>query len=192
MANHDTERTSDDGLFHPEGSPEAGGPTPAADAGPDPQLPRRKFQHGALAAMAGVYGCGLAAAALTYLSPFPRGRHKESLDAGDSSQFAPGGEPKAFRLNDRLVWVLHDGEAIRAFDAKCTHFECNVVWPSPDEKDYETYRGSFKCRCHGARFDRAGRPTRPPAREPLRELEIADLVATNGKVVVLDRVKETG
>jgi Rieske Fe-S protein len=130
-----------------------------------------------------VYGAGFLAAAVRFLSPFPRGRRQERLDVGEVGEFEPGGPPARVDFNGRRVFVLHDGDALRAFDAECTHLACRVDW-----KDEQ---GAFYCPCHGAVFDRRGRPRCGPAVDPLREYWIADPSETEGRVTLLDRLRES-
>jgi cytochrome b6-f complex iron-sulfur subunit len=146
-------------------------------------MTRRAFQHLVLVVLPLVYGAGFLAAAVRFLSPFPRGRRQERMDVGELSDYEPDARPKRVDFNGRRVFVLHDGDALRAFDAECTHLACGVAWNEE--------QGAFYCACHGAMFDRRGRPTCGPAVEPLREYWIADPSETEGKVTLLDRMRES-
>jgi Rieske Fe-S protein len=143
-------------------------------------MTRRLFQHLALVLFPLTYGAGLLAAALRYLAPLPRGRREESIEAGKAVEFEAG-LVRRLDFNESSVWVLHDGSAFRALDAKCTHLGCNVAWRGAEK--------AFVCPCHGARFDRTGKATKMPATGSLRELRIADPAQNGGKVIVLDQVK---
>ena len=143
-------------------------------------MERRTFQHFWLLLLPVVYGAGIVTGALRFLRPLPRGRRQERLEVGSASEFTTTSEPKSFLFNRRKVWVLHDGSAIRAFDAECSHLACNVQWSAGE--------GSFRCNCHNAGFRRDGTVLRSPAREPLKEFDVE--VSANGEeVVVLDRLK---
>ena len=145
-------------------------------------MTRRLFQHFTLFVAPLVYASGAVIGAVKFLSPLPTKPRQKKLDAGPVTDYPPGGVPKEFLFNDRKVFVLHDGEAIRAYDAQCTHLACNVNLPRRDPSS------GFHCTCHGARFNRVGAPLPgSPTKVPLDEYELGDLTA--GQVVVLDRVK---
>ena len=142
---------------------------------------RSWFRHLSLLVVPLVYGAGVVVGALRFLSPLPSKPREPRLDAGRVDEFSPNRPPKVFEFNDRKVYVLHDGAAIRAFDAECTHLACNVVI-------HDDVTRGFKCHCHGARFDRRGEPTAGPTKVPLEEFELADFAG--GQVIVLDRIKK--
>ena len=144
-------------------------------------MKRRTFQHLGLLLLPLVYSGGILAAIHRFLSPLPKARRQERLVAGDVAAFSPDSHPRAFVFNHRKVWVLHDGEEIRAFDAECTHLACNVNWIEDE--------GAFACPCHNAGFQRHGQVARPPATKPLKEYEVHLEPGKPLKVIVLDRLK---
>ena len=77
------------------------------------------------------------------------------------------------------MYVLKVADSLRAFDAKCTHLDCNVNWE----------RGRFLCPCHNGEFDSSGKVTRKPPLDPLREFALAEDDGS-GAVVILDRYIE--
>jgi nitrite reductase/ring-hydroxylating ferredoxin subunit len=69
---------------------------------------------------------------------------------------AAGGEVLMVRLAD---------ETVVAFDRRCPHLGCPVVWAAERER--------FECPCHHAAFDaRTGRPLHGPPRHGLTPVEV--------------------
>lgn len=62
----------------------------------------------------------------------------------------------------RVVYLVRDGDRVRALSAVCTHLGCRVAW-----HDAERH---FKCPCHGGRFTGAGQVAGGPPPRPLDEL----------------------
>ncbi|MEC9348654.1 MAG: ubiquinol-cytochrome c reductase iron-sulfur subunit [Planctomycetota bacterium] len=146
-------------------------------------MTRRMFEHLALLLFPLVYAGGLVVAAVNFLRPLPRRPRQAKLQLEqDRSYFdAVGAEPVPVQFNGKKVYVLKVGDSLRAFDAKCTHLDCNVNWN-------KGVRG-FHCPCHGGAFDTSGKVTRKPPQEPLREFALADDDGS-GAVVLLDRYLE--
>ena len=144
-------------------------------------MTRRMFEHLALLLFPLVYAGGLVVAAVNFLRPLPRRPRQEKLQLEqDRSYFdAVGAEPVPVQFNGKKVYVLKVGDSLRAFDAKCTHLDCNVNWK----------KGAFHCPCHGGAFDISGKVTRKPPQEPLREFALAEEDGS-GAVVLLDRYLE--
>ena len=143
-------------------------------------MTRRMFEHLALLLFPLVYAGGLVVAAVNFLRPLPRRPRQAKLQLEqDRSYFdAVDAEPVPVQFNGKKVYVLKVGDSLRAFDAKCTHLDCNVNWMQAE-------RG-FHCPCHGGAFDSSGKVTRKPPQEPLREFALAEDDGS-GAVVLLDR-----
>jgi len=124
------------------------------------------------------YAAGAVALVLRFLSPLPRARAQESLDVGRIDDIR-GSPPRRLLFNGRSIYVLADGEEIRAFDAECTHSGGNVNWVSGSQ--------CFKCPLHGAVFSRRGVPIAGPTRRPLREYRV--VAPADGPVLVLNELK---
>lgn len=60
-------------------------------------------------------------------------------------------------------WLRKDEKGVRALSVVCPHLGCAVDW-SPEEKRY-------RCPCHDARFDAAGKRISGPAPRDMDELE---------------------
>ena len=146
-------------------------------------MTRRMFEHLALLLFPLVYAGGLVVAAVNFLRPLPRRPRQAKLQLEqDRSYFdAVDAEPAKVQFNGKKVYVLKVGDSLRAFDAKCTHLDCNVNWN-------KGVRG-FHCPCHGGAFDSSGKVTRKPPQEPLREFALAEDDGS-GTVVLLDRYLE--
>ncbi len=147
-------------------------------------MTRRTFQHFGLLLFPVTYGAGLLGASLRFLAPLPAGRREKELEVGERSEFGPDQDPVRVEFNGSVVYVLNDGVKLRAFDAKCPHFGCNVNWPQATDPDFDDYKGTFRCPCHNAGFDRQGRWFRMPANENLTEFAV---IEAGGKVIVLDK-----
>ena len=62
----------------------------------------------------------------------------------------------------RVVYLVREGDRVRALSAVCTHLGCRVAW-----HDAERH---FKCPCHGGRFTGVGHVAGGPPPRPLDEL----------------------
>ncbi len=146
-------------------------------------MTRRMFEHLALLLFPLVYAGGLVVAAVNFLRPLPRRPRQAKLQLEEDRSYfdAVDAEPVPVQFNGKKVYVLKVGDSLRAFDAKCTHLDCNVNW-------MEGERG-FHCPCHGGAFDTSGKVTRKPPQEPLREFALAEDDGS-GTVVLLDRYLE--
>lgn len=142
-------------------------------------MTRRMFEHLALLLFPLVYAGGLVVAAVNFLRPLPRRPRQAKLQLEqDRSYFDAVAEPVPVQFNGKKVYVLKVGDSLRAFDAKCTHLDCNVNWN-------KGARG-FHCPCHGGAFDTSGKVVRKPPQEPLREFALAEDDGS-GAIVLLDR-----
>lgn len=77
------------------------------------------------------------------------------------------------------AWLARDEGGYYALDAHCTHLGCVVGLASTGETGYE-------CGCHGSQFDRSGRATHGPAKDPLRHLS---LELDEEGILVIDRAQ---
>ncbi len=112
------------------------------------QINRRQFVLGVVSA-AGVAGlCSCAS-----IGPVnPPGK----VDIGPLSDYALDGIREKFATSHGIMLVTFGGRLV-ATSSICTHKGCVIE----KEKD------SFKCPCHGSRYDRAGIVQEGPARDPL-------------------------
>lgn len=82
------------------------------------------------------------------------------------------------------VFVVRQGQGVRALSALCTHQPCSLVWnPSG---------GSLDCPCHGARFGLDGELKLNVYPYPLPGLPQAVARVRNGRVEVLGTASEAG
>ncbi len=144
-------------------------------------MTRRMFEHLALLLFPLVYAGGLLTAAVNFLLPLPRRPRQAKLQLDEDRAYFDGADapPVSVEFNGRKVYVLKVADSLRAFDAKCTHLDCNVNWK----------RDRFLCPCHNGEFDSSGKVTRKPPQDPLREFAIAEDDGS-GAVVILDRYIE--
>jgi len=126
-------------------------------------MTRRMFEHLALLFFPVAYAGGLLAAALNFLMPLPRRPRQSKLELDQKRDyFDDASEPIELELNGKKIYVLKVGDSLRAFDARCTHLDCNVRWKE----------GAFVCPCHNGQFNASGEVTRKPPPTPLQEFEI--------------------
>ena len=126
-------------------------------------MTRRMFEHLALLFFPVAYAGGLLAAALNFLMPLPRRPRQSKLELDQKRDyFDDASEPIELELNGKKIYVLKVGDSLRAFDARCTHLDCNVRWKE----------GAFVCPCHNGQFNASGEVTRKPPPAPLQEFEI--------------------
>ena len=144
-------------------------------------MTRRMFEHLALLLFPLVYAGGLLTAAVNFLLPLPRRPRQAKLQLDEDRSYfdGAGAPPISVEFNGRKVYVLKVADSLRAFDAKCTHLDCNVNWK----------RGRFLCPCHSGEFDSSGKVTRKPPQDPLKEFALAEDDGS-GAVVILDRYIE--
>jgi menaquinol-cytochrome c reductase iron-sulfur subunit len=64
------------------------------------------------------------------------------------------------------VWILRDGDKLRAFSTVCPHLGCGV--------DYEADTTKFRCPCHQSIFAIDGKAETGPSPRGMDELELAE------------------
>ena len=75
------------------------------------------------------------------------------------------------------VWLVREGDEVRAFSAVCPHLGCSVnAVPAPDGKG-----GGFACPCHTSSFDPTGKRTSGPSP---RDLDVLQTKIEDGHVAV--------
>ena len=75
------------------------------------------------------------------------------------------------------VWLVRDGEKVRAFSAVCPHLGCSVnAVPAADGKS-----AGFACPCHTSSFSPDGKRTSGPSP---RDLDVLETKIEDGHVVV--------
>lgn len=101
-------------------------------------------------------------------APVSYGAPSRSL-LGSPDRYPPG---VLTWVENARVFVLHDGEGLRAISATCTHLGCTV----------RRQDSGFVCPCHGSRYDDQGRVLGGPAPRPLRYVELS--LDRRGRLVV--------
>ena len=125
--------------------------TPEAKA-PEASPDRRDFLWKVGCAALGVAAVEAAGATLRFAkAPVSYGPAQRRA-LGDLSRFPPGAP---VYVEDAGVFVLRDGQGLRALSATCTHLGCTV------RTDAES--GGFVCPCHGSRYDKEGKVIAGPA-----------------------------
>jgi cytochrome b6-f complex iron-sulfur subunit len=107
---------------------------------------------------------------LRFLSFEPSGNEETIIPLGLPGEFARG---SLVYVEVARAYVGRDEQGLYAVDAVCPHLGCLVEL----EK-----KGSFKCPCHGSRFDAEGEPKTGPATTSLRYLYL--WVEQDGRLMV--------
>lgn len=76
-------------------------------------------------------------------------------------------------VEQRTVFLVKDGDGVKALSATCTHLGCRVAWDAAGKE--------FRCPCHGGRFDASGKVTGGP---PPRGLDVVATRVDGGRVFV--------
>ncbi|CAN90523.1 hypothetical protein sce0366 [Sorangium cellulosum So ce56] len=168
------------GLAHepgPHGVPASAG---APSAGPAPEERR-----GALKALVAIGGLACAGAIAVPAASFiaapaagsagAAGGRERWVRVGRLADLPPG-EPRRLKVigeerdaftvaKDQMlgaIWVIREGEKIRAMSATCPHLGCGIEL-NDDKK-------SFNCPCHASRFGLSGAPETGPSPRPMDPL----------------------
>ena len=64
----------------------------------------------------------------------------------------------------QTVFLVRDGDQVKALSATCTHLGCQVRW----EREHKR----FQCPCHGGAYDAHGRVVAGPPPRPLDTIEV--------------------
>lgn len=136
---------------------------------------RRRLLGGVVTSIAGAIGAALASLlGGAVVSPGLSARRQSWTDAGPLADVAdkrPTELALALEREDgyrvvrdrKVVYLVRDGEKVRAFSATCTHLGCRVAWHDAENE--------FHCPCHGGRFDKHGAVTGGPPPTGLHELQ---------------------
>lgn len=73
----------------------------------------------------------------------------------------------------RVVYLVREGDDVRALSAVCTHLGCRIAWHDAERQ--------FKCPCHGGCFSMAGAVVAGP---PPRPLDAVPARVDGGRVMV--------
>jgi len=82
-----------------------------------------------------------------------------TIDAGPVINYCADGVYS--RFSDQGFFVVRQAQKLQALSAFCTHRRCKLM----TEAD-----SSFYCKCHGSKFDPAGKVTEGPAKRNLPQL----------------------
>ena len=75
----------------------------------------------------------------------------------------------------QTVFLVRDGDQVKALSATCTHLGCQVRW------DHEGKR--FRCPCHGGAYDAHGRVIEGPPPRPLDTIDVRVEPSTDSLLV---------
>jgi len=87
----------------------------------------------------------------------------------------PEGTPISFRSGAIEGFLIRTGQDVKALSAVCTHMGCIL--------NYSKFRNRFECPCHGATFEKDGRPS-DQYTSPLPPLPTLQVRVEKGQVQV--------
>ncbi|MGK4007719.1 Rieske (2Fe-2S) protein [Sorangium sp. So ce1036] len=157
---------------------------PASAGAPSPGAPPGE-RRGALKALVAIGGLAYAGAIAVPAASFLAGSTSGGAGAGGGRERwvriarlddLPAGEPRRLQVigderdaftvaKDQLlgsVWILREGEKVRAMSATCPHLGCAI--------DLNDDKKSFNCPCHASRFALSGVPETGPSPRPMDPL----------------------
>lgn len=151
-----------------------------------PGSSRRRFLTAFIAISAAAIPASLAALAGRFLLGIRAGKNgSRTLALGSIADFPCGGAPVErileysaadgyFRSDRReRIYIVHDGDSVRALSATCSHLGCGVSW--------DASAGLFRCPCHGGTYHRDGTVAGGP---PPRPLTAIATTISDGKLTV--------
>jgi len=122
-----------------------------------------KLTRDGLLTLAGLLGLGGVIRFFSYQTDPPP---PTEINLGPSSNYLPGS--RTLLANAPAVLINTDG-SFTAISLVCTHLGCTL----------ESKNEGFECPCHGSRFDTQGKVKRGPASQPLRKLQVEELLDGN-------------
>ncbi|WP_437734698.1 ubiquinol-cytochrome c reductase iron-sulfur subunit [Sorangium sp. So ce1335] len=163
---------------------EPGVPGAPTNAGAPLGAPPPEERRGALKALVAIGGLAYAGALAAPAATFLAGPAAAGGSAGGRERWVrvgrlddlPPGEPRRLKVigeerdaftvaKDQMlgaIWVIREGEKIRAMSASCPHLGCGIEL-NDDKK-------SFNCPCHASRFALSGAPETGPSPRPMDPL----------------------
>ncbi len=148
------------------------------------EISRRRFMRGAFLGTMGAFLTGAAGTYLLFFWPKKVGTFGSTIKAGDAAQFPPGSVTPFREGRFYLVHTLpEDGGGFLALYWKCVHLGCTVPWREAEDGTYggKTYKGIFRCPCHGSQYIITGQNFAGPAPRPL---DIMEVTVAGGAVAV--------
>lgn len=160
------------------------------------EITRRRFLRGAFLGTMGAFLAGATGTYLLFFWPKKVGTFGSTIRVGDASQFAPG-TVTAFR--DGRFYLVHtrpeDGGGFLALYWKCVHLGCTVPWREAEDGIYggKTYKGIFRCPCHGSQYIITGQNFAGPAPRPLDIMQVTinggQISVNTGKITKRDQAR---
>ncbi len=139
------------------------------------EISRRKFMRTSFLSAMGVFTAGATVTFLVFFWPKKVGTFGATVKVGDAAQFPPG---SVTPFRDGRFYLVHtrpeDGGGYLALYWKCVHLGCTVPWREAEDGTYggKTYKGIFRCPCHGSQYLYTGQNFAGPAPRPLDIMEV--------------------
>lgn len=154
------------------------------------EMSRKTFMRRMFLTSLAVSGAGATATTMIFLWPKKVGSFGSTIRVGDVAQFPPG---SVTRVPDGRFYLIHtrpeEGGGFLALYWKCVHLGCTVPWREAEDGNYggKTYKGIFRCPCHGSQYIITGQNFAGPAPRPLDTMEVqitGGVVSVNtGKII---------
>lgn len=141
----------------------------------DVEMSRRRFMRGAFLGTMGAFLTGAGGTFLLFFWPKEVGTFGSTVRVGSVDEFPPG---SVTPIRDGRFYIVHtlpeDGGGFLALYWKCVHLGCTVPWLPAEDGSYggKTYKGIFRCPCHGSQYVITGQNFAGPAPRPLDIMEV--------------------
>jgi cytochrome b6-f complex iron-sulfur subunit len=150
-------------------------PQTEAEAIANAELSRRRFMRAVFLGSMGAFLTGAVGTYVLFFWPKKVGSFGSTIRVGSTADFPPG-TVTAFR--EGRFYLVHtrpeEGGGYIALYWKCVHLGCTVPWREAEDGVYggKTYKGIFRCPCHGSQYIITGQNFAGPAPRPLDYMEI--------------------
>ncbi len=157
------------------GESEPGRETPITEDPEHIEMTRKRFMRGSFLGAMGAFLTGATGTFLLFFWPTKVGTFGSTVKVGEVSQFPPG---SVTRVADGRFYLVHTppelGGGLMALYWKCVHLGCTVPWRDAEDGTYggKTYKGIFRCPCHGSQYLINGQNFAGPAPRPLDIMEV--------------------
>jgi cytochrome b6-f complex iron-sulfur subunit len=161
----------------------AKGPTPQ-ELEEEARITRRRFMRNTFLSTMTAFTIGGGATFLLFFWPKKVGTFGSKIAVGALADYPEGSVTK---VSEGRFWLVHlrqeDGGGFMALYWKCVHLGCTVPWEPDESGTYEgkSYKGIFKCPCHGSLYIYNGQNFGGPAPRPL---DYMDVSTAGGRIVV--------
>ncbi len=159
---------------------------------------RRKFMRNVFLNTMGVFTLGAVGTFVVMFWPKKVGSFGSTIKVGNLADFPPGTVTRVPEGRFYLVHTLPEqGGGLLALYWKCVHLGCTVPWRDAEDGTYsgKTYKGIFRCPCHGSQYIITGQNFAGPAPRPLDTMQVVlsgnQISVNTGKITKREEAKPT-